>query len=124
MLLAAQATVVANDVPLRASVNVPAVPAVLVITILVTTVVVAEGTVYSVPDDVANAPRPNALVVVAISYYLSYIQAPMSVMSTISCSYPLASSDAYVVDTILVKPLIVVTVAPEPIDVEPSVGAV
>ena len=40
-----------------------------------------------------------------------------------STSYPLASSDAYVADTILVKPLIVVTVAPEPIDVEPIVGA-
>ena len=81
MLLAAQATVVASDVPLRASVNVPAVPAVLVITILVTTVVVAEGTVYSVPDDVANAPRPNALVVVAISYYLSFRVRPLEGVS-------------------------------------------
>ena len=69
MLLAATATVVANDVPLRARVNVPAEPAVFVMTMLVTTAVVAEGTVYSVADDVANAPRPSALDVVAISYY-------------------------------------------------------
>jgi hypothetical protein len=69
ILLAAQATVVASDTPARPSVKVPAEPAVLVITILVTTVVVAEGTVYSVADDVANAPRASAFEVVAISYY-------------------------------------------------------
>ena len=71
MLLAGIDTADAIAVPLRLSVNVPAEPAVLAITMLVTTAVVADGTVYSVALDVANAPRPNALVVVAISYYLS-----------------------------------------------------
>jgi len=104
--------------------NVLAADAVFVTTILVTIAVVADGTVYNVVVVVVDAaPLYSTLVVVAISYYLPYIQAPMSVMSTISCSYPLASRDACVADTILVKPLIVVTVAPEPIDVEPNVGA-
>ena len=108
----------------KARVTVDEEPAVLDTTMFVTTVVVADGTVYSVvPVLVVAAARDSTLVVVAISYYLPYIQAPMSVMSTMSCSYPLASSDACVADTILVKPLIVVTVEPEPIDVEPSVGA-
>jgi hypothetical protein len=70
-LLAATATVVAIDVPASESVNVPADPAVFAITILVTTVVVAAGTVYSVAEDVAKAPRASALDVVAINYYLS-----------------------------------------------------
>jgi nitrate/nitrite transporter NarK len=69
MLLAATATVVAIDTPSSDSENVPAVPAVLAITMLVITVLVADGTVYSVADDVANAPRASAFEIVAISYY-------------------------------------------------------
>jgi hypothetical protein len=71
--LAAIGAVVCNAVPARPIVNVPAVPAVLVIAILVTIVVVEEGTVYRVvPTVVVAAPRNSALVVVAISYYLSF----------------------------------------------------
>jgi hypothetical protein len=44
-VLAAIAVVVNIDTPLNPRVNVPAVPAVLVTTMLLTTVVVAEGTV-------------------------------------------------------------------------------
>ena len=44
----------------------------LQITILVTTVVVELGTVYSVVLDVAAAVRASTLVIVAISYYLSF----------------------------------------------------
>jgi hypothetical protein len=64
-------TVVARFVPPNPSVNVPALDAVLVIIILVTIVVVADGTVYSVVLDVAAAPRKSVFEVVAISYYLS-----------------------------------------------------
>ena len=62
-------TVVAIDTSSRSKLNVPAVPVVLVTTMLVTTVVVDAGTVYRVVLDVAAAPRTSALVVVAISYY-------------------------------------------------------
>ena len=51
-------------------VNVAADAAVLATTILVTTVVVDAGTVYSVVDDVAAAVLARALVVVAIYFYL------------------------------------------------------
>jgi hypothetical protein len=68
--LAANAVVVNSDTPFRPSVNVAAVPAVLVTTMLVTTVVVAEGTVYRVVLDVAAAVRASALVVVAIIQHL------------------------------------------------------
>jgi hypothetical protein len=53
--LAAMAAVVKISTPSRAIVNVAAEAAELVTTILVTTVVVDAGTVYSVPDDVAAA---------------------------------------------------------------------
>jgi len=69
--LAPTVTVVAIDTSSRSNVNEPAVLVVLVTTMLVITVVVDAGTVYSVADDVAKAPRASALVVVAISYYLS-----------------------------------------------------
>ena len=71
MLLAAMDTVVAIDIPASDNVKVPAEPAVLAITMFVTIAVVADGTVYSVAEDVAKAPRASALDVVAISYYLS-----------------------------------------------------
>ena len=71
MLLAGTDTADAIATPLSASVNVPAVPAVLVTTMLLTTVVVAEGTVYRVVLDVAAAVRASTLVVVAIVYSLS-----------------------------------------------------
>jgi hypothetical protein len=64
--------VVNSDTPFRPSVNVAADAAVFVTTILVTTVVVDAGTVYSVPLDVAAAALASTLVVVAISYYLSF----------------------------------------------------
>jgi hypothetical protein len=70
---AAIAAVVCSAVPARAIVNVPAVPAVLVTAMLVTIVVVEEGTVYRVvPTVVVAAPRNSTLVFVAISYYLSF----------------------------------------------------
>lgn len=47
----------------------------------------------------------------------------MMFMSVMSISLELESSDAYVADTSLVNPFIVVTVVPEAISVEPSVGA-
>jgi hypothetical protein len=53
-------------------VKVAAVDAELVTTMLVTTVVVDAGTVYRVVLDVAAAVLASALVVVAISYYLSF----------------------------------------------------
>jgi hypothetical protein len=63
-------TVVAILVPFNAIVKVAEVPAVFVTTMLVTTVVVALGTVYNVVVVVVvAAPRNSALVVVAISYY-------------------------------------------------------
>jgi hypothetical protein len=50
-------------------VNVEDDAAVLATTMFVTTVVVAEGTVYKVVLDVAAAVRASTLVVVAINYY-------------------------------------------------------
>lgn len=47
----------------------------------------------------------------------------MMFMSVMSISLELESRDANVADTSLVNPLIVVTVVPEAISVEPSVGA-
>ena len=75
--LAAKAVVVNSDTPFRPSVNVAAELAVLVTTMLVTTVVVDAGTVYSVALDVAAAVRASTLVVVAISYYLSFRVRPL-----------------------------------------------
>jgi len=49
---------------------VPADAAVLATAMLVITVVVDDGTVYSVATDVAAAVLASALVIVAISYYL------------------------------------------------------
>jgi hypothetical protein len=69
--LAAIATVLNKSTASSWIVNVAADAAELVTTILLITVVVDAGTVYSVVDDVAKAPRASALVVVAISYYLS-----------------------------------------------------
>jgi hypothetical protein len=54
-------------------VNVAAVAAELVTTILVTTAVVDDGTVYRVVLDVAAAVRASAFVSVAIIYYLSVV---------------------------------------------------
>jgi uncharacterized tellurite resistance protein B-like protein len=71
MLLAGIDTADAIAIPLSASVNVPAEAAVLAITILLTTVVVADGTVYRVADDVAKAALASALVVVGICCSLS-----------------------------------------------------
>jgi hypothetical protein len=54
-------------------VNVPAVDVLLHTAILVTTVVVLDGTVYRVVLDVAAAVLARALVVVAISYYFLFL---------------------------------------------------
>jgi hypothetical protein len=72
VVFAAIAVVVCKFVPARPNVNVLADPEVFVTVIFVTTVVVADGTVYSVvPTVVVAAPRKSALVVVvAINYYL------------------------------------------------------
>ena len=78
---AAIAVVVNSDTPFRPRVNVPADAAVLVTTMLLTTVVVAEGTVYRVVDVVAAAVRARTLVTVAISYYLSFRVRPLEVVS-------------------------------------------
>jgi len=67
-------TVVAKLVPPRAMVKVPEELAVLVITMLVTTAVVAEGTVYKVVEVVVvAAPRNKVLDIVAINYYLPIV---------------------------------------------------
>jgi hypothetical protein len=71
VVFAAIAVVVCNATALSASVNVAAVPAVFVTAIFETTVVVDEGTVYSVVLDVAAAVLASTFVNVAISYYLS-----------------------------------------------------
>jgi hypothetical protein len=47
----------------------------------------------------------------------------MMFMSVTSISFEFASRDAYVADTSFIKPSSVVTVVPEDISVEPSVGA-
>jgi len=79
VVFAAIAVVVCNatcpaDGPI-ANVNVPADAAVLVTAILVTTVVVEAGTVYSTVVVVSDAaPLDRAFVVVAISYYLSLLE--------------------------------------------------
>jgi hypothetical protein len=69
VVLAPIATPERSAVPLRLSVNVPAVAAVFVTAMLVTIAVVADGTVYRVVLDVAAAVRASALLVVAINYY-------------------------------------------------------
>ena len=61
----------ANTTPLRLIVNVPADADVLATTMSVTTVVVADGTVYRVVLDVAAAVRARVFEIVASSYYLS-----------------------------------------------------
>jgi hypothetical protein len=68
------ATVVAKLVLPRPKVKVPLELSVLVTTMLVTTAVVAEGTVYRVVEVVVvAAPRNKVLDIVAISYYLSIL---------------------------------------------------
>jgi hypothetical protein len=67
---AAIAVVVCKSTSSRSIVKVPADAAVLATAMLVITVVVADGTVYSVVLDVAAAVLASALVIVAISYYL------------------------------------------------------
>jgi hypothetical protein len=62
--------VVCKETSFSNSVNVPDDPAVFVTAIFETTVVVADGTVYSVVLLVAAAVRASIFVVVAISYYL------------------------------------------------------
>lgn len=69
--LAAIDTAPSKSIALMVNDAVTAEPVGLQITILVTTVVVAEGTVYRVVLDVAAAVLASTLVVVAISYYLS-----------------------------------------------------
>jgi hypothetical protein len=72
VVFAAMAAVVCRLVPASPSVKVPAVPAVLVTAMLLTIVVVAEGTVYKVVAVlVVAAPRNSALVDVGIDYSLS-----------------------------------------------------
>jgi len=72
--LAASETVGMITTPSIATVPVDAVAAALASTMLVTTVVVpVVGTVYSVALDVVAAVRARALVIVAISYYLSLL---------------------------------------------------
>jgi len=68
--LAAIATVLNRSTPSKVIVNVAAVAAELVTTMLLITVVVDDGTVYSVALDVAAAVRASALVSVAINSYL------------------------------------------------------
>jgi hypothetical protein len=67
--LAAMAASLNRSIASSVIVNVAAVAAELVTTMLVTTVVVDAGTVYRVVLDVAAAPLKSALVNVAISYY-------------------------------------------------------
>jgi hypothetical protein len=70
MLFAPTETVVAIGTEFSAIVNVDDVAALFSITILLITVVVADGTVYRVvPVLVVAAPLKRTLVVVAISYY-------------------------------------------------------
>lgn len=87
------------------------------ITILDTTVVVADGTVYKVALDVAAAVRASTLVVVGIDLYLSY-RAPMISKASSSATLPGP------LRTTSVSPLIVEIVVPEVTTVVPSVGAV
>jgi hypothetical protein len=69
------AVVTANGTSARVSVKVPAVPAELVTTMLVTTAVVLEGTVYKVVVVVVvAAPRNSALAVVGIRELPSELQ--------------------------------------------------
>ena len=69
--LAAIDTLPSRSIALRVSDAVTADPVGLQITMLLTTVVVAEGTVYRVVLVVAAAVRASALVTVAIAYSLS-----------------------------------------------------
>jgi hypothetical protein len=69
-VFAAIAQVVNMSTPSNVSVNVAAVAAELVTTMLVTIVVVDAGTVYKVALDVAAAVLASVFEVVAISYYL------------------------------------------------------
>jgi len=66
---AAIAVVVCRSTSSRSRVKVPAEPAVLATAMLVITVVVDAGTVYSVATDVAAAALTRAFDTVAISYY-------------------------------------------------------
>ena len=68
--LAASATVLKMSTPSNKIVNVAAVAAEFVTTMLLTTVVVDAGTVYSVALEVAAAVLASALVNVAINSYL------------------------------------------------------
>jgi len=75
-----------TSVPSRVIVNVSSSDdPVLVITIFVTTVVVLAGTVYSVAEDVENAPLDRAFIVVVIFYllqlnhYISFYKAPAKI---------------------------------------------
>jgi hypothetical protein len=83
--LAAIADADCSATPFRFSVNVAAVAAVFATAILVTIVVVADGTVYSVVLVVAAAVRARALDVVAINYYLPYSESIASTMA-VSCA--------------------------------------
>jgi hypothetical protein len=71
--LAARDTPESKSLPSRVTVKVAEEVDVFVTAMLVTTVVVDDGTVYRVVEDVAAAVLARATVVVAISYYLSLI---------------------------------------------------
>jgi hypothetical protein len=66
---AATETAGRSTVPFRATVTFAAVPAVLVMMMLVTTAEVAAGVVYRVALEVAAAVLDRTFVVVAINYY-------------------------------------------------------
>ncbi len=70
---AAIAVVVCRSTSSSNIVNVPADAAVLATAMLVITVVVDDGTVYSVATDVAADALTRAFDTVAISYYLSFV---------------------------------------------------
>jgi hypothetical protein len=70
---AAIAVVVCKSTSSSNRVNVPADEAVLATAMLVITVVVDDGTVYSVALDVAADVRTSAFDTVAISYYPSFV---------------------------------------------------
>jgi hypothetical protein len=72
-VLAATDTLPKKSIPLIVIDAVAADAVGLQITIFVTTAVVAEGVVYRVVLDVAAAVLASTLVVVAISYYLSFV---------------------------------------------------
>jgi hypothetical protein len=72
--LAAIATLPSKSIALILNDAVTAADVGLQITMFVTTVVVAAGTVYSVVLDVAAAVLARAFVTVAIIYYLSFLE--------------------------------------------------